>query len=75
MVVVGDKPGAFGSYRDGCEIIERAASKEKELVVVEGWSHYDLYDHPEPVGLALKKLIPFFEKHLAATAKVPLAAE
>lgn len=75
MVVVGDKPGAFGSYRDGCEIIERAASKEKELVVAEGWSHYDLYDHPEPVGLALKKLIPFFEKHLAATAKVPLAAE
>lgn len=75
MVVFGDKPGGFGAYRDGMEIYGRAASKEKELVVVEGWSHYDLYDHPEPVGLALKKLIPFFEKHLAATAKVPLAAE
>ena len=64
IVVVGDKPGAFGSYRDGLEIIRRAASKDKELVVAEGWSHYDLYDKPEPVALALAGLIPFFKKHL-----------
>lgn len=64
MVVVGDKPGGFGAYRDGLEIHGRAASKGKELVVVEGSSHYDLYDQPEPVGQALEKLIPFFEKHL-----------
>lgn len=63
-IVVGDKPGAFGAYRDGCEIVERAASKEKELVVAEGWSHYDLYDRPEPVKIALNKLIPFYKKHL-----------
>ena len=63
-VVVGDQVGAFGSYRDGCEIIERAASKDKELVVAEGWSHYDLYDKPEPVGIALGRLIPFFQTHL-----------
>lgn len=63
-VVVGDKVGAFGAYRDGCEIIERAASKKKELVVVEGWSHYDLYDQPEPVGKALEKLIPFYKQNL-----------
>lgn len=64
MVVVGDKVGAFGAYRDGCEIIGRAASRKKELVVVEGWSHYDLYDKPEPVGKALAKLIPFFKENL-----------
>lgn len=64
-IVVGDKPGAFGAYRDGCEIVERAASKEKELVVAEGWSHYDLYDKPEPVKIALDKLIPFYKRHLA----------
>lgn len=58
MVVVGDRVGAFGAYRDGCEIIGRAASKHKELVVVEGYSHYDLYDKPEPVKQALDKLIP-----------------
>ncbi|MDP0927956.1 alpha/beta hydrolase [Paracoccus onubensis] len=63
-VVVGDKVGAFGAYRDGCEIIERAASKKKELVVVEGWSHYDLYDKPEPVKLALGKLVPFYKENL-----------
>lgn len=64
MVVVGDKPGAFGAYRDGCEIIERARSEKKELVVVKGWSHYDLYDKPEPVAQALARLIPFFKENL-----------
>ncbi len=67
-IVVGDKPGAFGAYRDGAEIVERAASQEKELVVAEGWSHYDLYDKPEPVKIALDKLIPFYKKHLGAGA-------
>lgn len=64
MVVVGDKPGAFGAYNDGCEIIRRAASTDKELVVIEGYSHYDLYDKPEPVTQALAKLVPFYKKHL-----------
>ena len=64
MVVVGDQVGAFGAYRDGCEIIGRAASKKKELLVIEGWSHYDLYDKPEPVGHALAKLIPFYKENL-----------
>ncbi|MBC9248301.1 alpha/beta hydrolase [Paracoccus sp. 11-3] len=67
-IVVGDKPGAFGAYRDGAEIVERAASKDKELVVAEGWSHYDLYDKPEPVKIALDKLIPFYKKHLGVVA-------
>jgi len=65
MVIVGDKVGGFGAYRDGCEIIGRAASKQKELVVIAGWSHYDLYDKPEPVSQALAKLIPFYKKNLA----------
>jgi uncharacterized protein len=65
-IVVGDKVGGFGAYRDGSEIIERAASKEKELVVVEGWSHYDLYDKPEPVAKALARLVPFFKQHLSS---------
>lgn len=77
MVVFGDKPGGFGAYRDGMEIYGRAASKNKELVVVEGWSHYDLYDKPEPVRLALEKLVPFLKTHLggAAAASRPQATE
>lgn len=64
IVVMGDKPGGFGAYRDGQEIYGRAASKHKELVVVEGASHYELYDQPGPVGKALDKVVPFFKKHL-----------
>ncbi|ART73874.1 alpha/beta hydrolase [Mycobacterium dioxanotrophicus] len=64
IVVIGDKPGAFGAYRDGLEAYRRAASKDKELVVAEGFSHYDLYDKPEPVALALAGVVPFFKKHL-----------
>lgn len=64
MVVVGDKPGAFGAYRDGMEIYRRAPSADKQLLVLEGVSHYDLYDRPEPTSQALAELVPFFGKHL-----------
>ncbi|KWB20492.1 alpha/beta hydrolase [Burkholderia cepacia] len=64
LVVIGDKPGGFGAYRDGLEIYGRAASKNKQIVVAEGWSHYDLYDKPEPVGIALAKVVPFFKENL-----------
>lgn len=64
MIIVGDRVGAFGSYRDGYELFNRAASVEKQIHVVEGASHYDLYDRPEATGEALDQLIPFFRKHL-----------
>lgn len=64
LVVIGDKPGGFGAYRDGQEIYGRAASRKKEILVVKGYSHYDLYDKPEPVKAALNKLIPFFKENL-----------
>jgi len=64
MVVIGDKPGGFGAYRDGWEIYSRAASADKRIVVAEGWSHYDLYDKPEPVAIAMAKLVPFFKETL-----------
>jgi hypothetical protein len=32
--------------------------------VAEGFSHYDLYDQPEPVKIALDALIPFYNKNL-----------
>jgi hypothetical protein len=35
MVVIGDKPGGFGAYRDGWEMYGRAASKNKHIVVAE----------------------------------------
>ncbi|WP_442784926.1 alpha/beta hydrolase [Cupriavidus sp. SS-3] len=64
MIVIGDKPGGFGAYRDGWEIHGRAASTNKQIVVAEGWSHYDLYDKAEPVALAMAKVVPFFKDNL-----------
>ncbi|WP_447506482.1 alpha/beta hydrolase [Acinetobacter oleivorans] len=64
LLIAGDKVGGFGSYRDSLEIYGRARSQNKEVVIVEGWSHYDLYDKPEPVAQALAKLIPFFQKNI-----------
>ncbi|MBC9251577.1 alpha/beta hydrolase [Pseudomonas alcaligenes] len=64
LVVIGDKPGAFGAYRDGWEIYGRAASNAKQIFVAEGWSHYDLYDREEPVALAMAQIVPFFKEHL-----------
>lgn len=64
MVVIGDKAGGFGAYRDGWEIYSRAASEHKHIVVAEGWSHYDLYDKPEPVAIAMSEIVPFLKGHL-----------
>lgn len=65
MVVVGRKVGAFGAYRDGTEVYGRAtASADRQLVELEDWSHYDLYDRDEPVGLAMERIAPFFAAHL-----------
>lgn len=64
MIVVGDRVGAFGSYRDGYELFNRAASQDKQIHVVQGASHYDLYDQPQATGEALEQIIPFFRKHL-----------
>lgn len=66
MVVIGQKVGAFGAYRDGMEIYGRStASKDRQLVELNDWSHYDIYDKPEPVGLALEKMLPFLKGHLS----------
>ena len=65
MVVVGDQPGAFGSYRDGMELYGRlASSADRPLLVLPGVSHYDLYDKPEPTQKALEQIIPFLKQHL-----------
>ncbi|WP_439837636.1 alpha/beta hydrolase [Aeromonas enteropelogenes] len=64
MVVIGDKAGGFGAYRDGWEIYGRAASTDKHIVVAEGWSHYDLYDKAAPVAIAMASVVPFFQRTL-----------
>lgn len=64
QIIVGDKQGVFGSYRDGQELYRRAASQKKDLLILEGVSHYDLYDRPEPVAKAVEQLTKFYGENL-----------
>ncbi|KAK2956895.1 putative alpha/beta hydrolase [Blattamonas nauphoetae] len=65
QIIIGDKPGAFGSMNLGRKLFELAtASKEKDLLVIEGACHYDLYDDPKTTDIASAKLSDFFHKHL-----------
>ncbi|WP_235777278.1 alpha/beta hydrolase [Pseudomonas piscis] len=66
LLVIGDRPGGFGAYRDGQELYGRAASRDKELLVLPNTSHYELYDQPEATARALARVVPFFLAHLAA---------
>ena len=72
QVIIGDRVGRFGSYRDGHELFRRAPG-EKDLLVLEGASHYDLYDIPQYVQPAVDTLAGFFAEHLAAKAAPPVA--
>lgn len=60
FIVVGDRVGGFGGYRDGFDLLRKAASTNKNIHVVSGASHYDLYDQPKATAEALDKIIPFF---------------
>lgn len=64
QIIIGAKPGGFGSYRDGYQLFNQAASTKKYLMVVENTSHYDLYDKPEPMKKAVAKLAGFFKENL-----------
>jgi uncharacterized protein len=64
QIIIGSVQGAFGAYQDGHELYNKAATEKKDLFVIEGASHYDLYDQPEPVGQAVKKLAAFYKENL-----------
>ncbi|MCY1291835.1 hypothetical protein D9M70_410390 [compost metagenome] len=57
-------PGGFGSYRDGFELFNRARSAHKHIRLVEGASHYDLYDQPDAVAQAIEQLQSFYRDNL-----------
>lgn len=64
IIVGGGQTGAFGSYRDGFELFNKAASKVKSILVVPGASHYDLYDKPDCVRQAVARLKDFYAEAL-----------
>lgn len=64
QIIVGSVEGAFGSYRDGHELYKKAASLEKDLLVIDGASHYDLYDKNFAVNQAIDCLEKFYKANL-----------
>ncbi|MCU5746786.1 alpha/beta hydrolase [Staphylococcus sp. SQ8-PEA] len=63
-IVAGSVPGGFGSYRFAYHLFDNALTKDKKLHIVDGASHYDLYDQPKAVDEALSGLIPFYKEKL-----------
>jgi hypothetical protein len=49
-------------------IFEHAASRDKKLRIVEGAGHFDMYDRPDCVAVALGDLVPFYQNAGHASA-------
>ncbi|HMN70476.1 MAG TPA: alpha/beta hydrolase [Rhodoblastus sp.] len=64
IIVGGGHAGAFGSYRDGFELFNKARSAKKNIFVVPGATHYDMYDKPECVDQAVARLKAFYGENL-----------
>lgn len=64
IIVGGGQTGAFGSYRDGFELFNKARSARKHILVVPGATHYDLYDKPDCVDQAIARLKEFYGENL-----------
>ena len=61
LLIIGSKAESAWSSR---MIYDAIASERKELFVIDGASHVDLYDKPEYVPTAVKKLYEFYHEHL-----------
>ncbi|MDO5624934.1 MAG: alpha/beta hydrolase [Pseudomonadota bacterium] len=61
LAIAGSKAGSKWMSDD---LIARAASKDKQLHVVDGADHMDLYDVPKYVDEAVSRLAPFFKNKL-----------
>ncbi|KAF4978719.1 hypothetical protein FDECE_18172 [Fusarium decemcellulare] len=64
QVIVGSIPGSYESDRHGHIIHDMAASTQKDIVVLDGASHFDLYDRPQYVEPAVTRLAQFYKEQL-----------
>ncbi len=63
QVIVGGRLGITFQFEDGKQLFERATSK-KDLLVIEGAGHYDLYDKGKYVDQAAERLDGFYRQYL-----------
>ncbi|TRZ45111.1 alpha/beta hydrolase [Robertkochia solimangrovi] len=52
------------------DLMERAASENKQMYIVEGANHMKLYDIPQYLDEAVAQLAPFFKEHLGVAELV-----
>ncbi|MER5918310.1 alpha/beta hydrolase [Streptomyces sp. NPDC001982] len=60
LVIAGDRAETLAQ----AEAMYAKANEPKELLLLEGGTHFDLYDRPEYVAPAVAKIDEFFKKHL-----------
>ena len=65
QVIVAGRLGTTFSHEDGRTLFERAPNA-RDLMVVEGAGHYDMYDRPEYVDPAVARLAAFYHEHLGS---------
>ncbi|MET0904513.1 MAG: alpha/beta hydrolase [Tardiphaga sp.] len=66
QVIVGGRRGNTGQYEAGHLLFDLSPASDKDIFVIEGAGHYDLYYKPEYVDQAIGRLAPFFARHLGA---------
>lgn len=64
QVIVGGKQGATGQFEAGHRLYDLSPAAEKDIFVVEGAGHYDMYYKPEYVDAAIRRLAGFYSRHL-----------
>jgi uncharacterized protein len=64
QVIVGGRRGSTGQYEAGERLFAASPAADKDLFVVDGAGHYDLYYKPEYVGPAVDRLAAFYRRHL-----------
>lgn len=60
LVIAGSNAGSLWQSKKGYEL----ANEPKEMCVFEGAGHFDLYDNPKYIRMALEKMSAFFLKYL-----------
>jgi uncharacterized protein len=63
LVIVAGRKGNTGQYEAG-ERLQQLAPNARDLVVVEGAGHYEMYDEPRYVEPALDRLAAFYRANL-----------
>lgn len=63
QVIVGGRLGSTLQFEDGKQLFERATNK-KDMFVIEGAGHYEMYEKSEYVDQAVKQLDEFYRQYL-----------